>query len=60
MRKLRRFYGNNKKFNTELSTGYAVEQTKGELAKNSFYCSSNTEGQVGPDGKIRMIFESYA
>ena len=57
---LRKFYGNTGSFSKELSTGYAVEQTKGELSKNSFYCSSNSEGSVGADGKIRMTFESYA
>lgn len=60
--KLRKYYGStgNKKFTKELSTGYAVEQSKGELTNNHFYCSSNAEGKVGADGKIRMVFESYA
>ena len=58
--KLKKFYNRTSNFDKELSTNYAVEQTKGELSKNHFYCSSNPEGTVGADGKIRMVFESYA
>lgn len=59
-RKLSKYYSRTDQFNTEISTKYAVEQAKGELTKNHFYCSSNSEGAVGADGKIRMVFESYA
>ena len=59
-RNLSKYYSRTNQFDTELSTKYAIEETKGELTKNHFYCSSNAEGAVGADGKIRMVFESYA
>jgi len=58
--KLNRYYGNNAKFTEELSTAYAVEQTKGSLEEQQFFCSENEAGKVGSDGMIRMVFERYA
>lgn len=55
--KLRKYYGRAEQFSQELSTNYAIEQSKGELEEHQFYCTSNTEGKVGEDGLIRMTYE---
>ena len=52
-------YGNNNRFSSELSTSYAIEQTKSELEAQQFSCTDNAEAAVGKDGLIRMTYESY-
>jgi hypothetical protein len=58
--KLRDYYGKAKKFGQELSTAYAIEESKGELENHQFFCTENEEAQVGADGKITMVFSQYA
>ena len=57
---LRKYYGNNKAFETDLGTAYAVEQAKGQLEDQQFFCSENEQAKVGQDGMIRMVFERFA
>jgi hypothetical protein len=57
---LRKYYGRNDLFNTDLGTNYAVEQAKGQLEEQQFFCSENEEAKPGQDGLIRMTFERYA
>lgn len=58
-RDLRKYYGKNKQFNTDLSTAYAVEEAVTRLEEKQFYCSENAEGEIGEDGLITMVFESW-
>jgi hypothetical protein len=58
--KLRKYYGNNQGFAADLGTAYAVEQAKGELSQQQFYCSENENADIGSDGMIRMVFNRYA
>ena len=57
---LRKYYGNNNGFNTDLGTNYAIEQAKGQLEEQQFFCSENEEGKVGSDGMIRMTYSRFA
>lgn len=57
--KLRKYYGNNKQFNTDLATAYAVEEATVRLEEKQFYCSENSEAEIGEDGLITMVFESW-
>ena len=57
---LRKYYGHTEGFNADLGTSYAVEQAKGQLEEQQFYCSENEEAKTGQDGLIRMVFERYA
>jgi hypothetical protein len=57
--KLRKYYGRNNQFTTDLGTAYAVEEAKTRLEEQNFFCSENEEGVVGEDGLIRMTFNRY-
>lgn len=57
--KLKSYYGNSKKFTAELSTAYAVEEAKESMELQGFFCTDNSEAEVGEDGLIRMTFESF-
>jgi len=58
--KLYKYYGRNEQFAQDLSSAYAIEQTKGHLEEQQFFCTENEAGNVGSDGLIRMVFERYA
>lgn len=57
--KLRKYYGKTNQFAADLSTAYAIEEASTRLEEQQFYCSENAEGQVGEDGLITMVFESW-
>jgi len=57
---LRKYYGRNDLFNSDLGTSYAIEQATGQLEEQQFFCSENEEGKTGQDGMIRMTFERFA
>lgn len=57
--KLKRYYNNNAQFNSDLSTAYAIEEAKETLTSQQFFCTENEEGNVGEDGLIRLVFESF-
>lgn len=57
--KLRSYYGNSKKFTADLGTAYAIEEAKESLEVQGFFCTENSDAEVGEDGLIRMTFESF-
>jgi len=57
--KLRNYYSHNDQFQQDLSTAYAIEETKSELESAQFFCTENEQAVVGQDGKITMVFSQY-
>ena len=57
--KMHEYYGNEKKFTTDLTTAYAVEDTLQKLEEMNFFVDNNLEARVGPDGFIRMTAVRY-
>jgi len=58
-RNLSKYYGKTNQFTSDLSTAYAIEEATTHLEEQQFYCSENAEAQVGEDGLITMVFESW-
>ena len=56
--KLRQYYGNQAKFDTELKTAYTIIETTEQLESMNFTCVENAEGTVNSSGKIRLVFQS--
>ena len=54
-----KYYSNNGKFETDLTTAYAVEDVKARVDELGFEISENSEGLVGEDGMIRMVAVSF-
>ncbi|MHA1692558.1 MAG: hypothetical protein ACTSU7_13120 [Candidatus Heimdallarchaeaceae archaeon] len=53
------FYGARPGFERVLATNYTIEETTAELEAQNFYLNENEDAQVGEDGLITMIYESY-
>lgn len=60
--KLKSYYGNNAKFQQDLTTAYAVEDIKEKLEglNMNFDITENAEAQIGADGMIRMVATSWS
>ena len=57
---LHKYYRNNQQFDADLSTAYAIEQTKGQLEEQQFFCSENADAEVSKsDGLIHMMYTRY-
>jgi len=56
---LKQYYYDNKKFNTDLSTAYAIEEDKYNFEEQSFHCTENVDGEIGEDGLIHMTYERW-
>jgi hypothetical protein len=54
---LRKYYGKITKLKEEVSTAYAIEETKDVLAEQRFFCTENEEANIGEDGMITMVYE---
>ena len=57
---LRKYYGKLEQLTQEVATNYAVEEAVENLEQHQFFCTDNTEAQLGEDGLITMTFESYS
>ena len=55
---LHKYYAKEKEFARDLGSAYAVTEASEALEEQNFYCVENEKGVVGPDGKIRMVFQS--
>lgn len=55
---LRKYYRQEKQFSQDLGSAYAVVEATQSLEEQNFFCIDNEKGVVGPDGKIRMTFQS--
>lgn len=55
--KLSKYYGNTQNFSKDLENAYAIEETILKMEEQQFYCAENSEGQVGQDSIVRMVFE---
>lgn len=56
--KMRGYYRQEAKFNADLSTAYAIEESISKLSDQGYYCTNNADAKVGEDGMITMTFES--
>ena len=56
---LRKYYSDNNRFSADIGTNYAIEQSKGALEEQQFFCSDNESAEVGSDGMIRMVYSRY-
>lgn len=57
---LKKYYGKVDNFNQDISTAYAIEETKSNLEGANFFCTTNEVAEVGQDGLITMTFESWS
>lgn len=57
---LKKYYGKVDQFNQDLSTSYAIEETKSNLEAANFFCTANEAAEAGQDGLITMTFESWS
>jgi hypothetical protein len=55
-KKLRAYYRNTSQFNQELKVAYSILDTTKQLEGMNFACTENAQGSVGPNGKIKMVF----
>lgn len=55
---LRKYYGKSQEFARDLTSAYAISEATEALEEQNFYCVDNEKGVVGPDGKIKMLFQS--
>jgi len=55
--KVKGYYRNNEKLNTDIKTAYALENAIMKMAEQQFRCIENQEGKIGPDGLIHVTFE---
>ena len=58
-RKLRSYYGKASQFSADLGTAYAIEEAQESLSAQGFFCTENSDAEVGEDGLIHMTFESF-
>ena len=56
---VRKYYRKQDKFLVDLSTAYAIEETKGELTLQNFFCTSNEDAKIGADGKIHQVYTRF-
>lgn len=56
--KLRKYYGRQEQFELDIRTTYNVLEATEQLESMNFTCVENSQGTVGKNGKIKMIFES--
>lgn len=54
---LRKYYNRNKQFANDLGLAYAIVEAKERLEENGFEAVDNDAAVVGPDGKIRMLYQ---
>jgi hypothetical protein len=54
-KKLRSYYG-NQNFSKDLGIQYTLVETKEKLESMNFECVENSQGTVGKNGKIRMLY----
>lgn len=57
--RLGEYYHNNEKFNADLSTAYSIEESKEAMEEQGLRLIENEEAEVGDDGLIRMVYETY-
>lgn len=57
--KVKSYYNQAEKFQTELSTAYAIEDAAEKLSALGFEITENSEGVLGADGMIRMVATSW-
>lgn len=60
--KMRKYYGQEAKFQQDLQVAYAIEDAKQKLEdlNMGFEIEENAEAVVGKDGMIRMVAVSYS